>query len=180
MDEVRPEFSRRVEVNKIGTTASAAAIEATPAERAALAARFDLPEIPSLRADVTLRRVGDGGLARVTGHLSAEVVQTCVISLEPFAARVEEDFELLFGGEAGQEEAEVVIEMGEEEPPEPIRGGAIDIGEAVAEQLALALDPFPRKPGVAFDGYSVGGAPEQDAERPNPFAKLAQLKRRGG
>lgn len=176
-DVQQPEFSRRIEVEKIGVGANPASIKASPAERAALAERFGLREIPLLRAELTLRRLSGGDLIRVSGHFSAEVVQTCVVSLEPFSARIEEEFELLFGGEGGDEEAEVLIEVGEEEPPEPIRGGAIDVGEAVAEQLALALDPFPRKPGIAFEGYTVG-AEEGDDERPNPFAKLAELKKR--
>ena len=103
----------------------------------------------------------------------AELVQTCVVTLEPFSAPVEGAFERVYAPGSAEEPAEE--ELGEEDPPDAIIDGVIDIGEAVAEQLALELDPFPRAPGVVFEGFSVGEGGDE-ASPANPFAVLAKLK----
>jgi uncharacterized metal-binding protein YceD (DUF177 family) len=186
MDKHSPigaEFSRLVPVDRLEQGEVIEEISAREGERRALAARFDLVALDGLRAEVSLRRIESGPIVRLEGRLSAEVVQTCVVSLEPVANRVEEAFSLLYapegrirpqrrGGEVGGEERS--------EWPEPIEQGAIDIGEAVAQQLALALDPYPRKPGIRLEdvigkpGWQKPGEPAA-----NPFAVLARLSKRG-
>ena len=86
-----------------------------------------------------------GGLVRMTGRLAAEVVQSCVISLEPVASTIELDFTTLYGPE--QPGKSVIVDL-DADIAEPFDGEAIDIGEAVAQQLALSLDPYPRAPGA--------------------------------
>jgi len=135
------EFSRPVDVTRLGTGEAVYDIAASEAERAALAKRFDLVSLEKLAAHVTLRRL-PGGLVRLTASLSADLVQTDVVTLEPVPARVDDDFALLFGKDADDAaaldpEAELV---------EPLIDGQIDIGEAVAHQLSLAMDPYPRAP----------------------------------
>lgn len=178
-----PEFSRRVIADTISTAGRTQPVEATEAERRALAERFDLYSIGSLTAQVRMRRVR-GEYVRVTGELTADVVQRCVVTLEPVPAHVQEDFETLFAPDhllpkEEDEEIEVTFSGGTEaDVPEAMDNGAIDIGELVAQHLSLALDPYPRKQGAAFqeidDPYEV---PAAEPERPNPFAKLASLKR---
>lgn len=172
-----PEFSRPVLVDHLSARGTEMDVEAGVEERVALARRFDLMEIVSLRARLRLRPLGGGPLVRVTGSLSAEVVQTCGVTLAPVPATVAEDFELTFGpAEAGQEEVEFAYD--DEDPPEPIVGGAIDVGEAVAEHLSLALDPFPRAPGATFEPTPE---PADEARaRPNPFAVLAGFQQKKG
>lgn len=179
MSEIAPEFSRMVRVDHIPAAGMALDIEAKPAERLALAARFGIQSIDALRAALTLKVLAGGALVRVDGHVDAQVVQTCVVTLEPVAQTVSEDFVLSFGAPLPEEPGtEIELSLDEEDPPDPIVDGAIDVGEAVAEHLALALDPFPRKPGTTFE--SAVDDDDEAEEKPNPFAVLAQLHKNKG
>ncbi len=169
------EFSRPFQVERLGREVKIFDLEANAAERAALAGRFRILSIDSLVARVQLSLVGGVGLVRLKGYFAADVVQACVLSLEPVPAHLEEDFELTYSTEAAPAGDEVVVELDDEEPPEPIVDGVIDLGEAVAEHLALALDPFPRAPGARFD--EPAEVPT-DNERSSPFAGLAAFKKK--
>lgn len=143
----KPEFSRVVEVPKRRGKTVTLAIAAAPAERAALARRFDLLALDRLEAGLQLELQRDG-IVQVSGTLVAELEQSCVVTLEPVPSRLAEEFTLLYG----PPEADSEIELdGEAEPVEPFEGDRIDVGEAVAQQLSLALDPFPRAPGATID-----------------------------
>ncbi len=83
-----------------------------------------------------------GGCVRLSARLRAEVVQSCVATLEPVSAAIEEDFSLLFAPDRDAD-ADLLLRP-EDELIEPLGDGIIDIGEAVAQQLSLALDPYPR------------------------------------
>lgn len=185
-----PEFSRVVHADRV-QSGETIAITADAAERRALAERFELEEIGSLTAALRLDRVRGGRMIRVSGRLEADVVQTCVVSLEAVPARVEERFAALFAPEDMVPELDESFEIDpvtlEDETPEPMDHGRIDLGELTAQHLSLALDPYPRAPGIAFDGPAEHEAPaegaaelvleEAEPERPNPFAALAKLKR---
>jgi hypothetical protein len=154
MTAVRPEFSRRVELARLGALEAIYPITATPAEREALARRFDLLTLDRLEAEIRLQRVA-GGMVRMKGRLAADVVQACVVSLEPVASAVEQDFSILYGSpERGKS---VMIDL-ETDEAEPFDGDAIDIGEAVVQQLALVLDPYPRAPGASL-AWDAGATP---------------------
>lgn len=172
------EFSRTIRADRVPPAGIAQDLVANAGERASLALRFGLVSVEELQASVTLKPLGGGNLFRLTGHFVARVTQTCVVTLEPLPAVVEEDFALTFGSGQPEDAGEIELFMDEEDPPDPIIDGMIDMGEAVAEHVALSLDPFPRKPGVTFDD----GAPEAPVEekRPGPFAKLAQLRKNKG
>jgi uncharacterized metal-binding protein YceD (DUF177 family) len=153
-----PEFSRRVELARVGAHQALYPISAEPEERDALARRFDLLSLGRLEAEIRLQRLA-GGMIQVRGRLTADVVQACVISLEPVASSVEQDFTVLYGRtETGKS---VMVDLDTDEA-EPFDGDAIDIGEAVAQQLALALDPYPRAPGATL---------EWDGNAPSPRDK---------
>lgn len=142
---MKPEFSRPLPLAQIGAGGRTIAVEATPAERAALALRMRLPELPALTCRFDLRLL-EAGVVQAEGLLQARVVQVCVVSLDPFEAAVEERFALRFvprGSESAAIDPEAVDEI-------PYDGTSIDLGEATAEQLALALDPYPRQPGVSL------------------------------
>jgi uncharacterized metal-binding protein YceD (DUF177 family) len=158
------EFARPIDVTTIGMAESAYKITADASERAALAHRFDLLALERLQAEVRVKRLA-GGLIQLSAVLSAEVVQGCVVTMEPVPSRIEEQFNLLYG--AVTEEREVVLN-GESEPVEPLAGGAIDLGEAVAQQLSLVLDPFPRAPAVLSQATV---APDEPGGH-SPFAGL--------
>jgi uncharacterized metal-binding protein YceD (DUF177 family) len=174
-----PEFSRLIRIDHIPAAGMRMDVEAKPEERAALAKRFDLPSIDLLKAQLHLKAMAGGALVRLDGTITAKVVQTCVVSLEPMPAKVKEEFSLTFGAPMPEEVgAEIELSMEDEDPPEPIIDGVIDVGEAVAEHLSLALDPFPRKAGIAFEG---GEEPTPvEVKRPSPFAVLAQLRKNKG
>ncbi len=172
-----PEFSRAVPVESLEDGETVIDIEADTDERAALARRFGLLALDSLTAKVGLTPV-DAGLVRVHGALAAEVTQACVVTLKPVTTRVEASFERLYGADAPGEADGVITDADTKESPEPFTDGTVDVGEAVAEQLALELDPFPRAPGVAFNGFSSASKSvgDDDTGDAGPFAVLARLK----
>ncbi len=163
-----PEFSRPV---RLGPDPREVSLRATPAECAALAARFGILAVHGLAAE--LRLVPEpGGTVRARGVLAGEVEQECVVTLEPVrqAVRAEIDLRILGEGEQAADD--------DPESPDEIEsaGGIVDLGEAVAEQLALSLDPYPRAEGAelpALDAPEEEGAPAG----PNPFQALARLRR---
>ena len=180
--EPQPEFSRLVPVDRLGEVEITEEISAEPGERAALARRFGLLSLDRLSATLRLERAGARNLVRIAGRLAAEVTQACVVTLEPVGAHLEKGFILLYDldavaaqGEAGGAR-EVVVEPEAEEPPEPVGPHGIDLGEAVAQQLAIALDPYPRAPGAALPEEPRAGAGGARAAE-GPFAALESLKR---
>lgn len=171
------EFSRFVEADSVGTHRMERRIAANPEERAALARRFQLLGIDRLEATVSLKRAG-GGVIHVAGEIEAEVTQACVITLAPVPARISESFSAHFADEGRRREPDLDLAFDAEDPPESIRNGHIDLGELAAEQLALALDPYPRAPGAAVP-VEFGPEAEPDAEpaRPvNPFSILKKIQ----
>jgi hypothetical protein len=170
MSKGTPEFSRRVPVRALPADGKAFRFEATEAERRAIAARLGLPGIDRLEASFTMIPQGNG--ARARGRFEATIVQHCVVTLEPVTNRVEGEINQVYTAETGKPaDAELVFDALAEEPPEPLIGGAAELGELVVEHLALALDPYPRVPGAQADLPREGaGVPE------TPFAKLRGAK----
>lgn len=160
-----PEFTRMIDVSRLAAGEKVCDIAATPSERAALAARFGLLDLARLTASVKVSRIV-GGFVRLEADLSADVVQSCVVTLDPVANTVEEHFSLLYGAAAEEGEAEIIL-SGEAEIVEPLGDGVIDIGEVVAQQLSLALDPYPHKPGATVEAMQESGLQ-------SPFAALAK------
>lgn len=175
---VTPEFSRIMETDRLGEAESVYAISALLEERRALAARFDLLALDELSAHIALGRVPGGGAIRLTGRILAVVTQRCVVTLEPVVTRIEEEFTQLYTSTepAG---AEIIIELDDdnESSAEPIPAGVLDIGEAVAQQLALLLPEYPRARGVELDPKWTARTADATA-REGPFATLSALKKR--
>lgn len=171
------EFSRR---HRLGSTeARSLELRARPDECVALAARLRIPAVERLEAWLTLTPE-TGGTTRLRGRLRADVVQECVVTLGPVPQSMEValDLRLLPPGTPATDD--------DPDSPDEIEtfGDAVDLGEVVAEQLALALDPYPRAPDATIPPELDGGALEPEAnmedtplERPNPFAALSRLKR---
>ena len=169
---IKAPFSRPVKVDALPKLGQMQIIEANAQERLALAALYDLPAIVSLRAELLVQPAARGEI-RVCGVVKADAMQTCVISLEAFAVMIEEPVDARFAPAAPSRAAPITsraahrasraapavnvgkapsreMAIGEEDGPDPIIDGKIDLGELAAEHFALALDPYPRKPGVAF------------------------------
>ncbi len=163
------EFSRPVEIHRLGDSELVHKISATAEELTALARRFDILAIDRLEAKVTLRRMRAG--LKLAGRLDADVVQACVATTEPVPATVSHDFTVIYGDIT--ESADVEIGLDDNDPVEPMPEGPLDIGEAVAQELALALDPYPRAAAAVVDQRWI--EPESGAKRANPFAALSKL-----
>jgi uncharacterized metal-binding protein YceD (DUF177 family) len=169
-------FARRVRVESIPSDGLEQTIEASEAERAALAKRDGLPAIGRLVAKFVLRRVGRG-MVRVRGEVHVEATQACVVSLEPFDVTLNEPVDVRFAapdGEGARRGAPpeataeaVAFAMDDEDAPDPIVDGQIDLGALAAEFMLLGLDPYPRKPGVEF------APPSEQDRRDAHFARLA-------
>ena len=155
--------------------------------------RTGSPRSTRLEADLRLRREGAGGL-RVEGELRADLRQICVVTLEEFDVTIVEPIDVAFAPErkprppaepsrrtrrpAEPEEPEPsshFVDL-EGDEPDPLIDGRIDLGAIVAEFLALAIDPYPRKPGASF----AAAPPEGDDAPPrSPFAGLGDALRKG-
>lgn len=177
-----PEFTHRIAVDRIGDRPQQIRLEAGEAARAALARRFELEAIDRLEADLNVVRRGSA--IQVSGPVVADVVQRCVVSAEPVPAHVSETIDLLFETDparvpADDEEvtADTVDILGVED-------GAVDLGEAVAQTVLLALDPYPRADEATIAAARRFLLSEEEAEEAdaaaraeakganNPFAKL--------
>jgi uncharacterized metal-binding protein YceD (DUF177 family) len=148
---------------------------ADEAERQAVAERLGLETLDRLDAHATLYRTKD--VVRAEGRLAAALDQRCVVTGEPVAAHVDEPFEILFMPEPQVDRSEEEIELAATDCDVVFHdGGTIDLGAAIADTLALCLDPYPRSAGAEAALKEAGVLDESAA---GPFAALAQLKRGG-
>jgi uncharacterized metal-binding protein YceD (DUF177 family) len=145
-------------------------------ECAAVADRLGLLSLDRLEAHAVLAR--DGQKVRATGRLKAALNQACVATGESVPAHVDEPFELVFLPEPKSGSAEDEVELGAADLDTMFHdGAAIDLGSAIADSLALALDPYPRSPSADAALKEVGVLSEEEA---GPFAALAALKAKLG
>ncbi|MGZ9113488.1 MAG: YceD family protein [Brevundimonas sp.] len=141
-------------------------LEPDAAARARIAKALDLASLESFTAEMNLAPVDAGW--RLSGRVRASLAQICGITLEPLPVEVDAPFSLTLAEAVDEDSDEIVITM-EDESPDLIEDGQIDLGQYAVEQLALRLDPFPRKPGAEFV------QPPEPAEI-SPFAVLKQLR----
>lgn len=161
-----PELHRPIAVERVGPAGLDVMVEASAVECAALAQRMNLPAVLALTCRFRLERDTAGSLLAYA-HLVARVVQTCVISLEDFTATIDERFVVRCvpdGEESDDADPEALDEI-------TYADDTLDLGEAAAEQLALALDPYPRAPNAELPEI-----PDEPVEW--PFDALAALRRR--
>jgi uncharacterized metal-binding protein YceD (DUF177 family) len=178
------EFGRLIGIDSIEERGQAFAIEATDQQRHALARRFGVLSIGSLAARGMLTRGANPSNFRLDARLEAEVAQQCVISLETVVQRIAVDFSREFKTDACFDASdvddglhEVFLDLDSDDLPDPVIQGKIDVGEAVAEQLALELDPFPRASEARFDELVLRYQDiDAKAAAINPFSALASVK----
>ncbi|MEQ8285339.1 YceD family protein [Thalassospira sp.] len=179
-----PEFSRIVKTDEQVSRKERLTIEASEKERAALAKRFELVSIDSLKAELTIK-ISSNGEVTVHGPMSAQITQNCVTTLAPVPEAVEDTVDVLFSPHVSEDDLpsnpDDLENLSEEElmallnQPEPLVDNKIDVGEVVAQFLAVAMDPYPRQEGAELPKL-VMAEEEAEEERPNPFAQLAGLK----
>lgn len=158
-------------------------IAATSVERARLALRLGIEALERLegRARIEPRA---GGRFRLHVDFVADVLQSCVVTLEPVSSRVEGQFDVVCAEETDPATPDVFVEPEGEEPPEPIVGGQVDVGELLVQYLALEIDPYPRQGDASVpadyrpEGTAGPDGSDADGTGDNPFAALAALKHR--
>lgn len=170
----QPAWSVPLDVDTIPEAGLHRVIEASPEICAAVAALTEVRAIAGLRAAFDLSRAGD--VVHVTGRVTATVGQNCVVTLEPLETAVDEPIEIVFAPAPPESTAdsEDRRRKTDEEPPEPLIDGKIDLGAIACEFLILGIEPYPRKAGVAF------APPEVEPDGPHPFAALGALKKTPG
>jgi uncharacterized metal-binding protein YceD (DUF177 family) len=183
MSKPRPEapppaehgFRRLIAVSKVGEGGLVQKIAAAAGDLARIASYLDLADVRALSAELTLTRWRAKGI-RMRGKLKADVTQTCVVTLDPLPAHIDAEFERRFlpvesSPKEHADTHDVFVDLEGEDPPEPL-DRELDLGEILVEELALALDPYPRKPDVEFRPE-----PGSDIAPPkSPFAVLSKLK----
>ncbi|MEE8334534.1 MAG: DUF177 domain-containing protein [Alphaproteobacteria bacterium] len=163
------EFSHVVVPSQVSAAGSAFLLEPTADQRAALAERFDLVSLDAFRADLRLVPMpGGAAVLRMTGTIKARLVQRCVATLAPVEADIEASVDIML-----RPVDSLTGEIDYNEDVEPYQDDKLDIGEIAAEELALALDPYPRATGAGEpgDGGRAEGTPAA-----GPFAALAPLR----
>ncbi len=142
-------------------------------ERRAIAQRLDLPSLDRLEAHASLEREGDS--IRATGRVAASLEQRCVVTGEPVAAHVDEPFDIAFVPEPRAGDVPEEVELRPEDCEIVFHdGSAIDLGTAIADTLALSLDPYPRSASAEAALREAGVLSEEEA---GPFAALAKLRK---
>ncbi|MCW5700372.1 MAG: DUF177 domain-containing protein [Rhodospirillales bacterium] len=179
-----PAFSRPFQVALITEAGKSFRIAANADERKSLCERLSLPAIDELIAEGRLVKSAGGAHYRLEARLKARFTQTCVVSLSPVSNTMDVAVTRVFGTEVADEwadvaglGAEVVLSEDGEDFVEPIADGVIDVGDVIAEQLALELEPFPRAPGAEYEWSDE--AAEDTSEEPSrrsPFQALAAWK----
>jgi uncharacterized metal-binding protein YceD (DUF177 family) len=174
VDIPEPEFSVAIPLSEIGGKLVSHQLSANTQQRAALAQRFDLLSLDRLTATVTLCSDDQGIVAK--GTFDAALSQTCVASGVPVPATYNEPFIIRFVPEQEYEpDAEIELTMDDCDTMFH-NGRVIDLGEAVAQTLALSIDPFPRS---ADADVVLKAAGIKDATEVGPFAALAALRKGG-
>jgi uncharacterized metal-binding protein YceD (DUF177 family) len=160
-------LSESIRLNEIGKRLERT-LEPDGAVRARIARSLDLASLDAFIAELSVKPADNAGY-RLTGRLRASAVQTCGITLEPLPVEIDQRFSVdLVESLAEPDDGEVEVSL-DEDAPDLIEDGRIDLGQYAVEQLALNLDPFPRKPGAEFV------QPEEPAEI-SPFAVLKAFK----
>lgn len=179
------EFSKPVSVMSIEKKGHEAKFEADENALKAIVDRFDLAAAKFFRVSMKVVPQSDQMTYRVAGKFQAEFVQTCIVTGDDIDVNLSEDFEgwyrdqsriVSFKDErnkttADSNESEYEIRS-EEEDPEPIENGVLDLAEVAMQFLGLSIDPYPKAIASGTGDY-IETKPE---DKPNPFAKLAELK----
>lgn len=184
MQDAGGKFARWVDVKKLGREAIVIDVEASESECTQLAKVLEIVEISGFKLKGTLQRRKSSDLVEVSATVWADVVQACVVSLSPVAQKIEEVFTMCYTFDKGAvavDDVDYVVSMDEDDLPELILDGRIDVVHMAVEQIALALDPYPRAQGV--EESEIAGtlreaekAVEADKDEVyKPFANLKDL-----
>lgn len=175
-------FSYPVKVGHISGNPVEVTLSADAEERAGLAKLWSVLEVKALSATFQVMRWKRDGV-RLKGRVEADIVQACVVTLDPVEAHIDEPVEVVFVPEgsklarlpAATETGEMLLDPDGPDAPEIFTGDTIDAGVVAAEHVALAIDPYPRKSGAGFSGHIE--STDADDKKPSPFAVLKDWKK---
>ena len=158
-------YSEPVRLHQVGAGLKRT-LEPDAATRGRIAKALDLDSLDAFTAELALAPAPEGW--KLSGRVRARLAQRCGITLEPLPVEIDAPFSVLLAEARDEASDEIVITL-EDESPDLIEDGRVDLGQYAVEQLALQLDPFPRKPGAEFV------QPPEPTEI-SPFAVLKQLR----
>lgn len=165
-------FEKFVELSALSEAGMEIELAPDATERAQIAEWSDVTEVPKFDATVTLKRLSPSRFS-YKADVSAEIVQPCSVTLEPVVQQIDLHFSrelhLTRTGRHRPELVELAPGSGDDEAPEEIESSRYDAAGPVLEEFSLAIDPYPRAPGVAFE-------PPEEEKPESPFAALARLK----
>ena len=150
-------------------------LKASAGELAYIAEILKVPGVKNFEAEISVKPDKKNHRIDVWGKVKAEIEQTSVISLENFVKTYEPEFAIFYDTELSEKDLRGMEFELDDEVPDIIVGGKIDLAEIAMEQAALALDDFPRKEGETFQFKSEFD--EETTMAANPFASLAKLKK---
>lgn len=168
-------FSYPLTLDDLGSGTKSYHIKATPIQLKFIAEVLKVEKIETFEAQITLNFNHKAHRIDVKGIVNADVEQTSVISLEKFIKHYSPEFEIVFDTELTAAQLREMDFEFEDEVPDILENGQLDLAAIAMEQLALTLDDFPRKDGEIFS--FVSEFDEDDAPKENPFAVLAKLKK---
>ncbi|MDQ6434555.1 DUF177 domain-containing protein [Mesorhizobium sp. LHD-90] len=169
-------ISFEVSVARLPKKGMPVTIEATEKQRKALADVHGLVSVERLRADLLVSAWKRNGI-QVKGRVQADIVQSCVVTLDPLQATVDEEVSAVFlpedsrlGRESFDLGGEIMIDVDGPDSPETFSGDRLDVGALAEEFFGLGIDPYPRK-------HATEPAPLQPAEAPEPEGELQKKLR---
>lgn len=175
-----PEFSHPVVVDNIPNKGLRVKLQPSAEELILLMDRFNLLVLDNVKVAIHVKPLAGGYKMRVMGSLHADVTQACIVNLTPVSSQIDEEFQLDFAPPTYIEH-DVELSLEDDDAYEPIEDGVLDLGEITAQQLSLAIDPYPRSKtadlnSVQQDTKGKNGPKFDVDKKPNPFAVLEKLK----
>ena len=178
--EAQGSIPHMVSVARLPQNGMPLTLKANEKELRALAKAHDLVSVQSFAAELLVKKWRKDGV-KITGKVTAEITQTCIVTLEPLASHVESEIDALFVLEGSKlarpqlsPDGEILIDFDGDDLPEIFSGDSIDAGAVAEEFFGLAIDPYPRAPGAVLEERVVEPA---EAAKPSPFAILIKLRK---
>lgn len=176
-------FTAHFDLGAVPDRGTELAIKPSQSERAAIAEWLGIEGIDALTALVQLTHKGQDRYL-YEASFEAEIVQACVITLDPVRSHISGSFRRIFRllpksaarRRKAVVEPPVVLDLfgGDEDEPELLESPVVDLAAALLEELTLALDPYPKSPGASFEATPLAAVPVE-----SPFAVLEKLKAPG-